>query len=136
MRIHTTLVVALVAIALAETNEPAWAHHALVSHFSLDKPITLRGTVTKLAWLNPHGRIYVDVKSADGEVENWMVETGATGRMIRRGLRKTDFVTGVEVIIAGYAARDGTRSVAGMSVTFPDRETSSPAREASFSLGR
>ena len=135
MRIHTTLLIAFVGFALAGTNETAWAHHALVSQFSLDKPITLRGTVTKLAWLNPHGRISVDVKNAEGAVENWTVETGATGRMIRRGLKKSDFAVGVEVIIAGYAARDGKLSVAGMSVTFPDRETA-PDREASFSLGR
>ena len=136
MRIRTTLVIVLAALALVKTSEPVWAHHSLVSQFSLEKPITLRGTVTKLVWHNPHGRIYVDVKNTEGLVENWMIETGATGRMIRRGLTKADFAFGVEVIVAGYAARDGKRSVAGVSVTFPDREGSSPPREASFSLGR
>ena len=136
MKSRTTLVIVLVGFALVETSQPVWAHHSLVSQFSLTKPITLRGTVTKVAWHNPHGRIYVDVKNAEGVVENWMIETGATGRMIRRGLNRADFAFGVEVIVAGYAARDGSRSVAGMIVTFPDREGSSPPREASFSLGR
>ena len=136
MRIRTTLVFVFVGLALVETSKPVWAHHSLVSQFSLAKPITLRGAVTKVVWHNPHGRIYVDVKNAEGLVENWMIETGATGRMIRRGLSRADFAFGVEVIVAGYAARDGTRNVAGMIVTFPDREESSPSREARFSLGR
>ena len=135
MKRPTLLFIALVGIALLTMSEPAWAHHALVSQFSLDRPITLRGTVTKLAWLNPHGRIYVDVKNAEGTVENWTVETGATGRMIRRGLKKADFGVGAEVIISGYAAHNGKLGVAGMTVTFPDREAT-PDREASFSLGR
>ena len=136
MRIRTTLVIVLAGLALVVTSQPLWAHHSMVAQFSLEKPITLRGTVTTLMWHNPHGRIYVDVKNAEGVVENWMIETGATGRMIRRGLKKADFAFGVEVIVAGYAARDGKRSVAGVSVTFPDREASSPPREATFSLGR
>lgn len=132
----TKLRAALVSAALLLTGGPLWAHHSLVSQFSLNKPITLRGTVTKLVWLNPHGRIYVDVKGDDGQVENWMVETGATSRMIRRGLKKTDFPYGTEVIITGYAAIDGQRKAAGMVVTFPAREAASPPQEASFSLGR
>ena len=136
MKIRTTLVNVLAGLSLVMTSQPVRAHHAMVSQFNLDKPITLRGTVTTLVWHNPHGRIYVDVKNAEGLVENWMVETGATGRMIRRGLNRADFAVGVEVIVAGYAARDGNRSVAGVSVTFPDREASTPPREATFSLGR
>jgi hypothetical protein len=136
MTIRSTLGAAFVGGALLLTGNPVWAHHSLVSQFSLDKPITLRGTVTRLVWLNPHGRIYVAVKGDDGQTENWMVETGATSRMIRRGLKKTDFPFGTEVIVSGYAARDGQRKVAGMIVTFPAREAASPPQEASFSLGR
>jgi hypothetical protein len=56
--------------------------------------------------------------------------------MGRRGLRKTDFRYGVEIIVGGVAAKDGTGTAAGWIVTFPDREAAVPAREASFSVGR
>ena len=62
--------------ALLLASGSASAHHSMIAQFSLNKPITLRGTVTKLEWLNPHGHIYMDVKGAGGQVENWMIETG------------------------------------------------------------
>jgi len=130
-----TMCVAIFAgLGLVMGGAPLSAHHSLVTSFSMDRPITLRGNVTKLVWHNPHGRIYVDVKSDEGLVESWMIETGSTARMIRRGLKKTDFPVGADVIIGGYAARNGDRSIAGMIVTFPGREGN--RREASFSLGR
>ncbi len=131
-KMRTTL--AFVAIAVLLTTGPVWAHHSMVVQFSLEKPITLRGTVTKLMWMNPHSWIYVDVTGPKGQVDNWRIETGALPRMIRRGLTKTDFKLGTEIIVGGYAARDGQLKAAGMIVTFPDREAT--GREASFGLGR
>lgn len=136
MRIKTTLPIALVGVALFLATAPVWAHHALVAQFALNKPITLSGTVTKMEWKNPHGWIYLDVKGADGQVENWAIEIGSPLRMTKRGLKKTDFRSGIEIIVGGYAARDGTRTAAGMVVTFPDREAAVPPREATFALGR
>lgn len=134
MKIRTMLRVLVAGAALLVTTAPAWAHHAMIAEFALNKPITLRGPVTKLEWKNPHGFIYVDVKGADGQMENWAVETGSVYNMRRRGLKKTDFRPGTDVIVGGWAAKDGTRTAAGWIVTFPDRE--SKGREASFSLGR
>ncbi len=136
MKMRTTLHIVLVGAALLLADGSASAHHAMIAQFSLNKPITLRGTVTKLEWLNPHGHIYMDVKGAGGQVENWMIETGPPLRMIKRGLKRSDFRPGVEVIVGGYAAKDGARTVAGMIVTFPDRETTSADPETSFGLGR
>ena len=132
MRMKTTQ--AFVAIAALLTAGPLWAHHSMVTQFALEKPITLRGTVTKLMWMNPHSWIYVDVTGREGQVENWRVETGSLPRMIKRGVKKTDFKPGTEIIVGGYAARDGQLKAAGMVVTFPDREAA--GREASFGLGR
>jgi len=131
---RTTLIGIFVGGALLLASGSVWAHHSLSAHFNLDKPITLRGTVTRLAWLNPHGRIYIDVKGTDGRTESWMVETGSPLRMERRGLKKGDFQIGAEVIVGGYASRDGGRTAAGLVVRFPERETAT--REAAFSLGR
>lgn len=134
MRIRTTLPILVVGATLLLATVPAWAHHAMIAQFALDRPITLKGTVTKMDWVNPHGWIYMDVKGADGQVENWAVETGSPLRMQNRGLKKTDFRYGSEIIVGGFAAKDGTRTAAGWIITFPDREAS--GREASFSLGR
>jgi len=136
MRVKTTLPVVVVSAALLLATAPAWAHHAMIAQFALDRPITLRGTITKMEWVNPHGWIYLDVRGENGQVENWAIETGGPLRMGRRGLKKTDFRYGVEIIVGAFAAKDSTRTAAGWIVTFPDREAAVPAREASFSLGR
>lgn len=134
MRPRTTPSRVLVGVILLLATGPVWAHHNLVVQFALNKPITLRGTLTKMEWVNPHGWIYVDVKGADGEVENWAIETGNPLRMINRGLKRDDFRPGTEIIVGGWVAKNGTRTAAGWIVTFPDRETA--GQEASFSLGR
>ena len=136
MRTRTALPIVALGVALLLGAEPAWAHHAVVAEFNLSKPISMRGTLTKLEWVNPHGWIHLDVKGPDGKIENWAFETGSPGRMQKRGLKKSDFRPGMELIIGGFIAKDGTRTAAGWIVTFPDREASYPAREASFPLGR
>lgn len=115
---------------------PLLAHHVLVAQFSMNKPVSLRGTLTKMEWINPHGWIYLSVKGADGQVEEWAIETGSPFSMAKRGLKRTDFTPGIELIVSGYTARDGTRTAAGMVVTFLDREMKAPGRESSFTLGR
>jgi hypothetical protein len=136
MKIKTTLAMSFVCAALLFPTEPLRAHHAMVAEFNLSKPITLKGTLTKVEWMNPHGWIHVDVKGPEGRVESWAFETGSPFRMEKRGLKKTDFKVGSEVILSGFAAKDGSKNAAGMSITFPDREASFPEREATFVLGR
>jgi hypothetical protein len=133
MHAKTLFIAAAVGAALV-TATPVRAHHSMIVQFALDKPVTLHGVVTGIMWTNPHSWIWVDVKDEEGGVANWRVETGSLGRMVRRGLKKTDFRPGTEVIIAGYLARDSQLKVAGTIVTFPDREKA--GREASFTLGR
>jgi hypothetical protein len=96
------------------------AHHSFAAEFDAGKPITLRGTLTKIEIINPHGWIYVDVKNADGTITNWAVEAGSANTLLKRGLRKTSFPVGTEVVIKGFLAKNGRRVANGQTVTFQD----------------
>ena len=99
---------------------PALAHHSFAAEYDREQPVTLKGTLTKVEWINPHGWIYIDVKGDDGKVTNWAVEFGSPNALLRRGLRKTDFPTGVELVVKGYRAKSGSPTINGTSVKFPD----------------
>ena len=96
------------------------AHHSFAAEFDANQPITLKGKLTKMEWVNPHGWIWVDVTGPDGKVVNWGIEAGAPNALLRRGLRATDFPAGSEVIVEGYRAKDGGHTANGFSVKFPD----------------
>jgi Family of unknown function (DUF6152) len=110
----------LLILAGALAGLPAMAHHSFAAEYSSDQPVTLKGTLTKVEWTNPHGWVYLDVKGEDGKVTNWAIEFGAPNALLRRGLRKTDFPTGLELVVKGYRAKNRTPTINGTSVTFPD----------------
>ena len=116
----TPLLVGLFAAALWLVARPSPAHHSFAAEFDVNQPVTLAGVLTKMEWVNPHGWIYVDVKRADGTVENWAVEAGGPTQLLRRGLRKTDFPPGLEVVITGFRAKNGSRTANGRTVTLKD----------------
>jgi hypothetical protein len=99
---------------------PLWAHHAFSAEFDAKKPVKLKGTVTKVEWINPHSWIHIDVKNADGSVTNWMVEGGSPNALLRRGVAKTTLQEGMEVLVDGYQSKDGTNRANGRDITFAD----------------
>ena len=110
----------LLILAGSLAGLPAMAHHSFAAEYSSDQPVTLKGTLTKVEWTNPHGWIYVDVKDDGGKVTNWAIEFGAPNALLRRGVRKSDFPIGVELVVKGYRSKNGSPTVNGKSVTFPD----------------
>jgi outer membrane usher protein FimD/PapC len=109
-----------IVLGFALTAMPVYAHHAFAAEYSLEQPVTIKGTLTKLEWMNPHGWIYVEVKDDDGKVTHWAVEFGAPNTLLRQGLRKADFPVGTPVVVKGYRAKDGSATANGTTVTLPD----------------
>lgn len=118
MRIR--LVLAIAGMALVAAVAPAWAHHAFASEFDAKKPVKFTGTVTKMEWINPHAWMHVAVKRPDGTVENWMIEAGSPNSLFRRGIDKNTVRVGMQVVVDGYQARDGSRRANGRDVTLPE----------------
>jgi hypothetical protein len=118
MRLRVSVATATLSLALLAPA--AVAHHSFSAEFDETKPITLKGVLTKMDWVNPHGWIYIDVTGPDGKVVNWGIEAGAPNALLRRGLRKTDFPAGIEVTVTGFLAKNGTPTANGRTVTLPD----------------
>jgi len=116
------LLVALAGAAvLAAATVPVVAHHAFGAEFDANRPVLLKGKVTKVEWVNPHAWIHVEVRKPDGTREVWMIEGGSPNSLLRRGVTKESLVIGTEVVVDGYQARDHTLLRAnGRNVTFAD----------------
>ena len=83
---RTKLFVMVSAAGLLLAVAPLRAHHAFAAEFDIDRPLTLRGTVTKWLVTNPHSWIYIDVKGPDGQAVPWAIEGGSPNSLYRLGL--------------------------------------------------
>ncbi|NNC64665.1 MAG: hypothetical protein HKN84_07755 [Gammaproteobacteria bacterium] len=117
---RNTLTTVVAGALLAVFAAPSGAHHAFAANFDANKPIRFEAVITKMEWINPHVWIHVDAKMPDGSVEQWMIEAGSPSMLFRQGLNKNSITAGMEVIVEGYQARNGSRRANGRDITLPD----------------
>jgi len=108
------------AIATFYPAAASYGHHSFSAEYDRDKPIKVTGTVTKVEWTNPHARIYLDVKDADGNVVNWDFELGPPNGLMRQGWRRDSLHEGHVVTISGFLSKDQNHVANARSVNLPD----------------
>ena len=113
-------IVAGAIVSVLLTAAPVRAHHAFAAEFDANRPVLLRGKVTKVEWVNPHAWVHVEIVTTDGKSEIWMVEAGTPNTLLRRGITRQSLVPGMEITVDGYQSKDLSKRANGRDMTFPD----------------
>jgi hypothetical protein len=113
--LRTMLAAATVTSGAVLACASAFAHHSFAAEFSIDNPIELTGTITKVEWVNPHSWFHLEVEGEDGRPVVWMVEGGSPNALIRRGVTAQSVPAGTPLTVEGYRARDGSNTAVGRS---------------------
>lgn len=118
MKAGFAIFLALVGICASVVSMAA--HHSFAAEYDGNKPVTLKGTVTKVEWMNPHARFYVDVKDEQGRVVNWNLELASPNVLVRNGWTRKSLSVGDEVTVEGSLARDGSKMANARVVKLAD----------------
>ena len=117
MKITPLMIGAGLAVALAQ---PVFTHHSFAAEFDANKPVTLKGSVTKLDWANPHIWVYLDVKDDQGNPQRWQCEGGPPKTLTRNGWTKDSLKFGDQITIDGALAKDGSKTCNVRVIKLPD----------------
>jgi hypothetical protein len=120
MKTKFAVVLAAMGVVLVASAASLRAHHAFSAEFDANKPLTFKGTISRMEWTNPHVWLHLDVKAKDGQTESWAFEAGTPSVLFRRGLTKDSVKVGMEVVVDGYQAKDGSHRANGRDLTFAD----------------
>ena len=96
------------------------AHHSFTAEYDSAKVMQFKGTVTKVEWMNPHARFYLDVKNEQGAMANWNFELGSPIFLRKLGWKQDSLKIGDVVSVEGYLAKDGSKMANARKVTFAD----------------
>ena len=110
-------VAGLAASVMFFAAAPLEAHHSFAAEYDSNKPVQLKGIVTKVEWMNPHVYFYLDVEDDSGKVTNWALEMGPPRLLENGGWKKNTIKEGVEVIVNGTLAKDGSPQANARNVT-------------------
>jgi hypothetical protein len=111
------LTVITVGAGLMLSAVPVFAHHSFAAEYDSAKPVSLTGTVTKVEWMNPHARFYINVKDDKGSLTNWELELGSPNGLMRQGWTRNSLKEGDTVTVTGSLAKDGTNLANARQVT-------------------
>ena len=120
---RTKLMAAITGAALVGAAWPARAHHAFSAEFDAKAPVTLKGPIVKIEWINPHAWIHMENQAPTGKTEVWMVEGGTPNTLQRNGITRESIKVGTIIVVSGYKAKDGRMRANGRDITFPDGRT-------------
>jgi hypothetical protein len=103
-RKHFVLLCALACLAAFST--PVLAHHSM-AEYDLTIVTSVKGTVTKFEWSNPHAYIYLEAKDDKGNVVEWTAELASLGMLARVNWKRDTVKPGDEITITGNRAKNG-----------------------------
>ena len=109
----------LVAAAFLLGVPFALAHHGL-ARFDTTHIVTMKATVTRFDWINPHAYVYADIPDQQGKTANWKLECGSLGMLSRFGWSPEVVKKGDRVTVYGFVAKDGSPYMALQKIDLPN----------------